>query len=80
MFWQNVALFTRAWIEIVLIKDIADLRYVALFTRAWIEMTTPSANWACVTVALFTRAWIEITAASPAIAKRCSRPLHEGVD
>ncbi len=35
---SNVALFTRAWIEIldIIDKDILDL--VALFTRAWIEI------------------------------------------
>ena len=35
---QAVALFTRAWIEMldIIDKDILDL--VALFTRAWIEI------------------------------------------
>ena len=40
-FFENVALFTRAWIEIVYIKLAVERdRQVALFTRAWIEMTT----------------------------------------
>ncbi len=34
----NVALFTRAWIEIENHKILADLGKVALFTRAWIEI------------------------------------------
>ena len=38
MFWQNVALFTRAWIEIPRAMEVWILKNVALFTRAWIEM------------------------------------------
>ena len=34
-----VALFTRAWIEIIPLLDTAVLHLVALFTRAWIEIT-----------------------------------------
>ena len=33
-----VALFTRAWIEIVSITVISVANAVALFTRAWIEI------------------------------------------
>ena len=33
-----VALFTRAWIEMVSIFDIIIGQLVALFTRAWIEI------------------------------------------
>ena len=39
-----VALFTRAWIEIVFVKKVTDLRNVALFTRAWIEITLSMLN------------------------------------
>ena len=35
-----VALFTRAWIEILKRSYRQILSVVALFTRAWIEMTT----------------------------------------
>ena len=35
----KVALFTRAWIEIVSIFDIIIGQLVALFTRAWIEIS-----------------------------------------
>ena len=35
----NVALFTRAWIEIEQTINTGDKVGVALFTRAWIEMT-----------------------------------------
>ena len=38
MFWQNVALFTRAWIEIILYNTKYLKHMVALFTRAWIEI------------------------------------------
>ena len=38
MFWQNVALFTRAWIEISATEIAYMMIGVALFTRAWIEI------------------------------------------
>ena len=33
-----VALFTRAWIEIIAILSLSLSAIVALFTRAWIEI------------------------------------------
>ena len=36
---QNVALFTRAWIEILKKEKAREKENVALFTRAWIEIT-----------------------------------------
>ena len=36
----QVALFTRAWIEIAVNWAIWNVALVALFTRAWIEMFT----------------------------------------
>ena len=35
---QNVALFTRAWIEICKSIQSVQVNVVALFTRAWIEI------------------------------------------
>ena len=35
---QKVALFTRAWIEIIIAQLLIDNVLVALFTRAWIEI------------------------------------------
>ena len=35
-----VALFTRAWIEIILPMFLVLIIIVALFTRAWIEIST----------------------------------------
>ena len=58
----NVALFTRAWIEISLINRIAEVKVVALFTRAWIEIAPKGESRSSQSVALFTRAWIEIVA------------------
>ena len=55
-----VALFTRAWIEIIAVSDRAFFIGVALFTRAWIEMQVRDAESKKVEVALFTRAWIEM--------------------
>ena len=57
---RNVALFTRAWIEIArYLTKKASVR-VALFTRAWIEIYYPKIMYEYHHVALFTRAWIEI--------------------
>ena len=36
---SHVALFTRAWIEIIPIQTHFNTIYVALFTRAWIEIS-----------------------------------------
>ena len=35
---ERVALFTRAWIEILSLLYCAFVKTVALFTRAWIEI------------------------------------------
>ena len=37
-FYDCVALFTRAWIEMLLTYSTSVIKAVALFTRAWIEM------------------------------------------
>ena len=56
----NVALFTRAWIEIARYLVDYPIRIVALFTRAWIEIFSKCYVYRSWRVALFTRAWIEI--------------------
>ena len=60
LFVVSVALFTRAWIEIWVMKTIMNFHSVALFTRAWIEMLNVNSKEKRAKVALFTRAWIEI--------------------
>ena len=57
----GVALFTRAWIEILDWESSLIYDTVALFTRAWIEMLDIERLNELFKVALFTRAWIEIT-------------------
>ena len=57
---KYVALFTRAWIEILRQKKPVGKLLVALFTRAWIEIKLVLVAVAVNLVALFTRAWIEI--------------------
>ena len=37
-FYYVVALFTRAWIEILKLSYSESAKEVALFTRAWIEI------------------------------------------
>mgnify|MGYP006866515503 CR=1 FL=1 len=54
-----VALFTRAWIETLLVRNNIGYDVVALFTRAWIETEDKLALLYKHNVALFTRAWIE---------------------
>ena len=75
-----VALFTRAWIEIILSKKSSVYPFVALFTRAWIEIYGQIYGVVCARVALFTRAWIEIEPITVRDDNRQGRPLHEGVD
>ena len=59
----TVALFTRAWIEIVRSNTSGDIISVALFTRAWIEIANTKPKRKNIEVALFTRAWIEMVTA-----------------
>ncbi len=76
----SVALFTRAWIEILYHFITLYMFLVALFTRAWIEITRVIQTYGYGTVALFTRAWIEIDMISLLCRVYAGRPLHEGVD
>ena len=76
----QVALFTRAWIEMPFLSSLLFLKCVALFTRAWIEIHGVTCPDPELYVALFTRAWIEMVIRLYfAISDSC-RPLHEGVD
>ena len=75
-----VALFTRAWIEILFTKCMIVFCIVALFTRAWIEIFLILEYLSIYLVALFTRAWIEIRFTINLQKCEQCRPLHEGVD
>ena len=75
-----VALFTRAWIEMMKNPLFENGRLVALFTRAWIEIESKGKLNSCYGVALFTRAWIEIIYFDSVTDFDGCRPLHEGVD
>ena len=44
-FFQHVALFTRAWIEITFAESCILPPFVALFTRAWIEIILGSIKY-----------------------------------
>ena len=76
----HVALFTRAWIEIVKLSARYSRTLVALFTRAWIEIFNLGIMFLPTVVALFTRAWIEIELLQMEYDTKQGRPLHEGVD
>ncbi len=67
---RQVALFTRAWIEISWLYLLCQTHSVALFTRAWIEIAPCVYYQYPTVVALFTRAWIEILSADAAPALR----------
>ena len=75
-----VALFTRAWIEIMKPYNIPQIIRVALFTRAWIEISRHWERLQAAFVALFTRAWIEMSKRAVLVRFKPRRPLHEGVD
>ena len=77
---ENVALFTRAWIEIYSLSSLRCPEGVALFTRAWIEINHLAKFFNSSSVALFTRAWIEILSILYRTIVKTSRPLYEGVD
>ena len=76
----QVALFTRAWIEMLEIENVKRVKAVALFTRAWIEINFQPERTPFALVALFTRAWIEIWIDTLEAYIESGRPLHEGVD
>ena len=80
MYKFAVALFTRAWIEIVIGNLYCNIIDVALFTRAWIEIPFIMSPFALMPVALFTRAWIEIATEIADMMIAGGRPLYEGVD
>ena len=73
-----VALFARAWIEMIL-KTLQPLNaYVALFARAWIEMFFSLSDFLKCQVALFARAWIEIRFIVYIIPYICESPSLRG--
>ena len=57
----QVALFARAWIEIINGTVIIGRTWVALFARAWIEIPYWGIYITAYCVAPFARAWIEIS-------------------
>ena len=77
----GVALFARAWIEMLPQAGKFHFPKVALFARAWIEIDSfSSATEIADMVALFARAWIEIVLGNLHNSLLQSRPLCEGVD
>ena len=57
---QEVSLFTREWIEIIIALDLYVSMAVSLFTREWIEIVALRLEVVTSCVSLFTREWIEI--------------------
>ena len=77
---QEVAPFTGAWIEMILISEMNVYGVVAPFTGAWIEIFTGVVLKMMQLVAPFTGAWIEISICSSSKALENRRSLHGGVD
>ena len=75
-----VALFVRAWIEILMDNFVLKIIGVALFVRAWIEIGPETSSKLYGRVALFVRAWIEIKPLASAIDFNSGRSLRESVD
>ena len=75
----NVALFTRAWIEIPNGFDEAVIITVALFTRAWIEISW-GYSWETRERSPSSRGRGLKFAEKATNPKAIRRPLHEGVD
>ena len=76
----QVALFTRAWIEIPYTSEsFGGYRSPSLRGRGlkFLIHLCPAVR---AVVALFTRAWIEITYHETSLSSRYCRPLYEGVD
>ena len=57
---NKVALFARAWIEMIFRSIYTHNYLVALFARAWIEIDILQCLIYKAEVALFARAWIEM--------------------
>ncbi len=69
MFWEkseyyidSVALYARAWVEIIHVRRSGRQKNVALYARAWVEMLRGLLINLVKPVALYARAWVEICA------------------
>ena len=76
----EVALFRRAWIEIISSKQSARQVPVAVFRRAWIEIDQLQLKILRMDVALFRRAWIEMYGVNYENLLSTCRSLQESVD
>ena len=78
---QSVALYTSAWIEIMIVGRPRRWIAVALYTSAWIEITNSvTLETIASLVALYTSAWIEIRFCTALSVNPICRTLHECVD
>ena len=77
---KNVALHTRAWIEMEQGYEINPELKVALHTRAWIEIDVKEACYLFMIVALHTRAWIEMKPRIFILGGKYGRSPYESVD
>ena len=79
-FSTSVALFTRAWIEILPSFFPCFVSYVALFTRAWIEISLPFGLSYCFESPSLRGRGLKFRTPSLGICTVTCRPLYEGVD
>ena len=55
-----VALYARAWVEMLDPDVEITIDFVALYARAWVEISMASKSISNSKVALYARAWVEI--------------------
>ena len=79
---RRVALFTRAWIEILCFPSLCPFCWQSPSSRGrGLKLHRQSTVQNLRMVALFTRAWIEISVSALCFYRPLQRrPLHEGVD
>ena len=64
MYREHVALYARAWVEIMQSSALTGSAIVALYARAWVEIAGGGIYRRVPAVALYARAWVEILSAS----------------
>ena len=77
---HEVALFTRAWIEIVTSFFIVLSMSSPSLRGRGLKSVNSLTTFLLYRVALFTRAWIEILSILYRVFVKTGRPLYEGVD
>ena len=65
---EEVILFVRMWVEMLVRVQLGQLHTVILFVRMWVEMAVNSFQYRLCAVILFVRMWVEIVIILPVTA------------